>query len=699
MKINKRALVAIVCVLAIVLGCLLAAVIWLGAQERVSPKPRTTTQAPTEPTTAQPTTPAPTTPPGTTPAPTTPPGTTPAPTTPAPVELRLDLDPEEPIVTWSDSLTLSGVAERSTLIVAQPGGVSAQPAESGSFACQVPLAMGKQEITLTCGEETFTYRVERRNAMQSFTPGDKTAFHANQKMSIRVMAKENATLKVEFQGKEVAMRQTVDQLGSGIMDGYVLYVGAVGMPSPKEEKNLGKITYTVVCDGITEVYESSDVTCSAKVQNVMSDKSVTPEGYWNVGSGYIVEITDVSVETLTGKGSHDRSDPTTNYLPKGTVDYGSEGLIINEQNKEVAYRYLRCGVRVYNGIKNTPNPNYSRVVDCYYGTLPDHNEITVADFQVEGHHTYLTLDVMWKAPFFFDYEEQAYEDVAKRHYFVEEFTSRYVDITFCYADRIGGELNIGADHPLFQKAEVIKNTSDYTLRLWLKQPGRFYGWDAYYNEQDQLVFQFLNPVAVTKADNAYGADLTGVTIMLDIGHGGEDIGAAGRDSKGLGWTEKERNLVLANLVRKELESMGATVVMNRTTPDEILTQRERIQYLKQVSPDYCMAIHHNANPDPEQCGYEAATYYPWDQRAVEFTVEQTQKTGLYQYNRMIWFPYYVSRQTVCPIVLTENGYMSNTREMDAMLSTKNNETKAKALAQAVANYFLDMNGLYTPPAE
>ncbi len=691
MKSKKHALVGVVCALALILGCLLGAVIWLGARDKTKPV------ATTGPTTPVPTTLEATTVPETTPDQTLPPETTPEITTAPPVELLLDLYPAEPIITWEDSLTLSGVADPSAQITVHGGTV--KPSDDGSFSCQVPLEMGKQEITLSCDGEVFTYQVERRYGMQSYSPSTKTAFHADQKLSFRVMVRENATLKVEFQGKEIAMYKTVDQLGSGVMDGFVLYTGAVGLPSPSAEKNLGKITYTVVCDGITEVYESSDVTCSAKIQNVLSDKSATPEGYWNVGSGYIVEVTDISVETLTGKGSHDRSDPTTNYLPKGTVDYGSEGLIINEQNTEVAYRYLRCGVRIYNAIKNTPNPNYSRVVDCYYGTLPDHNEIGIAEFKVEGHHTYLTLDCLWKAPFFFDYEEQEYEDVAKRRYFVEEFNSRYVDIRFCYADRIEGSLEIPADHPLFASAEIIQNTSDYTLRLWLKKPGGFYGWDAYYNEDDQLVFQFLNPVTVTKADNAYGADLTGVVIMLDVGHGGEDIGAAGRDSNGVGWTEKERNLILANMVRQELESMGATVIMNRTTAEEVTSQRERIQYLKQVAPDYCMAIHHNSNLDPEQCGYEAGTYYPWDQRAVEFTVEETQKTGLYYYNRKIWFPYYVSRQTICPVVLTENGYMSNKREMDMMLSTENNRLKAQALAQGVANYFLDINGLYTPTAE
>ena len=139
--------------------------------------------------------------------------------------------------------------------------------------------------------------------------------------------------------------------------------------------------------------------------------------------------------------------------------------------------------------------------------------------------------------------------------------------------------------------------------------------------------------------------------------------------------------------------------MNRTTPTELLTQRERIQFLKQVAPDYCLAIHHNSNTDPSLNGYDAGFYYPWTQRATEHTVLTTRETGIYNYNKTFWFYYYVSRQTVCPVILSENGYMSNTRDMDNMLPKDIMERKAQALAQGVVNYFLEMNDLYTEPTQ
>ncbi len=685
---KKSGKIALVCLLTVVLAALLALAIFADSIQKQPGSQRldATTAAPT-------TTAAPNTTPAPTPAPTaTPPESAPAPTDPA-VSFTVEL--AENVTVWSDTLTVTGTAQPGSSVSVHGGGTSVETDRDGRFCLDLPLTMGQQSIALTCGEQTVTCQVERRYGMQSFSPSTKTAFHANQTMRINVIVKEGSTLTVEFRGQEVKMRKPADQLGQGAMDGYVFYTGAAAMPSnPQEEKNLGPITYTVTCDGITEVFQSRDVTCSAYVKNVLSDKAATPEGYWNVGSGYIVEITDVSVETLSGKGSHDKSDPRNNYLPKGTVDYGSEGLIYHEGGEQT-YRLLRCGVRVYNEIKNVPDPNYSRVVDCYYGTLPDHNEIHIASLTQEGHHTYLTLDCAWKAPFYFDFEEQEYEDEVMRKFIVDKFDARYVDITFCYAREVTGDITIAEDHPLFSRAELIQNTSDMTLRLWLKTEGGLYGWDAYYNEDDQLVFQFLNPVTVTKADNAYGADLTGVVVMLDVGHGGEDIGAAGRDSRGLGWTEKERNLVLAEAVRKELESIGATVIMNRTTGEEVVTQRERIMYLKQIAPDYCLAIHHNSAVDKERNGFEAGFFTIFSQRATEHALATTKQTNIYKGNRLIWFYYYVSRQTICPVVLTENGFMSHVNDLEHALLNTSIEAKAKALTQGIANYYLEMNGLYT----
>ncbi len=598
--------------------------------------------------------------------------------------------PQEAVTTVEERFTLSGLSDPGADLYINDDAV--ERSADGSFTCQIPLKLGDNTIIVTHKGESATYQVHRRYCVQYYSPNASRTYGSGATVFLRIAARAGSTVTATFRGQDVKMYRTVDQLGNGLADGFELYLGEYFLSgNNKEPLDLGEVTFTVTCDGITEVYTSGLLTCNAAVEVKHSDPDATPEGYRNVGSGFIVEVVDHSVETFSGLGTNDLSRPTYNYLPKGTMDYGYSSLIESDSGEQT-YRLLRCGVRVYAAVKNTPYDNQRASVDCYTGTLPDHNEIGISSLTTEGHHSILTLDCLWKAPFFFDYEPQQYEDETNRRYKTEKFDASYVDITFCYASVVSGELNIPADHPLFSRAEWIQNTSDYTLRLHLKQEGGLYGWDAYYNDAGQLCFQFLNPVIVAKADNAYGADLTGVRIMIDVGHGGADNGAAGF-SKGLGYYEKNRNLELALLLQQELESIGATVLINRTI-DETTTQRERILYLKEQSPDYCIAIHHNYADRPTQHGFEAGFFSPVSQRATELIHFATVDAELYRHSEYFWHYYYVSRQSICINVLTESGYMSNTADMDAMVDPDIMVKKAQSLCQGIANYYLELAALY-----
>jgi N-acetylmuramoyl-L-alanine amidase len=249
---------------------------------------------------------------------------------------------------------------------------------------------------------------------------------------------------------------------------------------------------------------------------------------------------------------------------------------------------------------------------------------------------------------------------------------------------------------LFSSAEVIDNGPDHTLRLYLKKKGAFYGWDADYNDQDQLCFQFLKPAVITAADNAYGADLTGVTVMLDVGHGGKDGGAVLKDENGKDmkdangdWIdEAAQNLKLAMKLKAELESMGATVIMNRED-DRLVRVDERLQMLKSEKPDLCVCIHHNSIKNyPEINGLITYYYTPFSQAAARAIYNANEGSSVYAHNRLDWLVYYTSRQTACPVVLTENGYVTSPHDVSHMLSDASVLIKAQAIAQGVADYFL-----------
>lgn len=467
------------------------------------------------------------------------------------------------------------------------------------------------------------------------------------------------------------------------------------------------------------VTQPSSIPTIPTTQPIVTTPPVPPEGgnYINVGYGYVAEVIQTNIETFDGGKWDDYSHPTNNYLPAGTVDYCAKDIVYGSGS--LRYVQLRSGHRVYYDKKVYPFPQepvYQMVkeVKQYDAWLPDHNEIGVASFAVDGHHTVLTLNTDWKAPFYFETNQSGYVDPdggKERDYAVVNNNITYVDITFCYATVFEGQVTIPVNHPLFKSAQLIKNQSDYTLRLYLRKAGGFYGWYAYYNDNDQLCFQFLNPTKVVAAANKYGADLTGVRVLLDVGHGGVDGGAAVYHCEACDqnimasalkknkcptcsgaveeiYRESDLNMALALALKAELESIGATVILNRTD-DSILNVNDRQTDLLEVSPDICIAIHQNSNDSASVRGLFSIYYNSWSELLAERIRERSKENSLYSRHVLQWSAaYFMCRQSVCPVVLTENGFMSNAEDLTDMVTPEKVEAKASAMAQGIADYFL-----------
>ena len=602
-------------------------------------------------------------------------------------ELSVTSPEKTEFITVEQNLLLQGTSDPSQPVLVN-GAVIAQNAD-GSFAHTLQLQSGMNQITITHKDKTLTYHVEYRYAVQSFSPDQQTTFNCGATLQVELLARSGSTMKVMLGDKEIKMAEAKDQLGSGLAEGFTRYVGTHKLPSNNtEDVNLGKITYTVTCNGVTETYTSQDIICQKAGPILSSDPSVTPDygEYIDVGSGYIVEILAGTAETFDGKTDDDYSDPRRNYLPAGTLDYCRQDPI-----KDM-YILMRCGRRVYTQTRNYPPPGAkSDAVDCYRGILPDHNEIGFVSMAVEGNHTVLTLDSMWKAPFLFDLAPQNYVSPEGRDFRVTRMTAEYVDITFCYATVFTGTVQVSADNPLFKSAELTQRGADCTLRLYLKKTGAFFGWDAYYNENDQLCFTFLNPPKATAGTNVYGANLAGITIMIDVGHGGVDGGAVGINPDGSQVDEAKLNLMLSNVLKTELERMGATVIMNRYD-DASITVNERIMYLKEVAPDLCIAIHQNSiSGYPDIGGGLVRFFTPYSQKISQYMYEQTVASGVYSKNMFEWSPaYYMYRLPVCPVVLMENGYVTNAQDLANMQDPNVLLLKAQAMARATAQYFLSV---------
>lgn len=175
--------------------------------------------------------------------------------------------------------------------------------------------------------------------------------------------------------------------------------------------------------------------------------------------------------------------------------------------------------------------------------------------------------------------------------------------------------------------------------------------------------------------------LTGKTIMLDPGHGGNDAGAI-RDSI----QEKDINLAVALKLREQLEAAGANVIMTRDV-DTTLALRRRVEMIGDRKPDIFVSIHTNASLSSSVDGIEAY-YHSSDSKPLADSVYQSLVDGLSEKgNRMSRRELAVVHHQLAPAVLIEIGYLSSKGKRDLLVKDDYQERIASAVTSGIEEYF------------
>ncbi len=533
--------------------------------------------------------------------------------------------------------------------------------DSGDFSIEVELKPGSNTFVFLYDGKSVTYTIRYTfTVIQAYAPYEKQSYEAGSSFVVIAYARvDSSSVTAKFNGQTINLTPQPYKEG----DVFTNFTGTFTLPTGNEtDMNLGGVKFTGSCQGLTRSYTSPAIIC-------LRDKALD--------GTQIVEIVASQAETFNGDTTDDWSRPTNSYLPQGTVDYKVGGIVYEAESGN-SYYNLRCGKRVYINKKNSPDTQRVTVSTLYAGELPEYNTISLAESKIDGKHSVLTFDVAWRAPFAVEIGPQSYTNPAKQDFTISSVTYSYVDIKFYYTQGIGGEFAL-QNHPLFSCAQIIPASDGYTLRLHLKSVGAFYGWNAEYNSNGQLEFKFLNAPEITKKN-----DLTGIKIVIDAGHGGRDIGAPGLrpDTN----PEAERNLSLAFKLKAQLESYGATVIMTRTTDVE-LSSDTRCEFLRKQSPDLCISIHHDSSTRASANGGGFFCFNAFSDRALKCIFDRTAQVGFYSKIQKSWHYFYLARVTSCPVVLTENGFISNQQDFDGIINDSINTQKATAITQGVLDYF------------
>lgn len=207
-----------------------------------------------------------------------------------------------------------------------------------------------------------------------------------------------------------------------------------------------------------------------------------------------------------------------------------------------------------------------------------------------------------------------------------------------------------------------------------------WGWLAEHKE-NEIVISF-KPKPVPEAG---GLPLSGITILLDPGHGGDDEGASGiaRDK---GPVEKDINLATAIAVQTYLEAGGATVLLSRET-DERVNKNPRLTMIQQTGVDIMVSLHCNSivyNYDGTGPSGTEVYYYHEGSKALAEALASGVSQATSRKNRGAKNAnYWITLSPNAPSVLVEMGFLTNPAEYDQLWDKDMIYETAAAIEQGI----------------
>lgn len=195
------------------------------------------------------------------------------------------------------------------------------------------------------------------------------------------------------------------------------------------------------------------------------------------------------------------------------------------------------------------------------------------------------------------------------------------------------------------------------------------------------------------------------TVIIDAGHGGEDGGTSSKS----GLVEKDINLELALTLKALLEDKGVNVILTRDS-DTLLYDRNadyrgqkkkldmaaRLEIIQNTKNCIFVSLHMNAYTDPKYSGLQV--WYSEnnaDSALLADKIQSNVKTTLQPSNNRKTKPagdsIYLLKNSYCPAVLVECGFLSNVAEAKLFESKEYKSSLCSCLANSINEYIISKN--------
>lgn len=187
-----------------------------------------------------------------------------------------------------------------------------------------------------------------------------------------------------------------------------------------------------------------------------------------------------------------------------------------------------------------------------------------------------------------------------------------------------------------------------------------------------------------------------ICIVLDPGHGGKDPGKVGTT----GCYEKDINLQITEKLKMFLEMEGIWVILTRDgdyglysetdSNKKMADMKNRVRLIEENAPDLTVSIHQNSYPEEYVKG--AQTFYfsgSGESKKLAGFIQERLVTTLDKENHRkekTNDSYYLLKNTPCPTVIVECGFLSNDTECRLLETDYYQEKVAWAVYMGIMRY-------------
>ena len=515
--------------------------------------------------------------------------------------------------------------------------------KSGYFSVFVPLKPGTNTfkctqngkdtlVTITRGgtaQTGTTYATMDRFTVIPNAPTNDLSVGGGEKITVSAYAPSKSTVTATLAGQTVTLSPTIKPPDNAT---YMreLYTGTITLPTAEKWtiKDLGNITFTAKRGGET-------ATATGVAVRVLGFDAV-----------FMVEVIKDDAELKISPSSWYYDD----YTPQAA---GMRDVAVRQ---EKGYYKLRSGGWIA-----------EKDVKVTRGSTVPLATLSSAEITADAKYTYLKLGVSQNVPMNGYYKDGAF----------------YLVLFNTSADNAQTP-SVGAGKLLFSEvkksADKSKNTVTFTLKL--NYPENFYGFEFDY-EAGKAVVKFRNPQNLAAGDKP----LSGKTILLDAGHGGDEPGTTGPVP---GKTEAYFNLEIVLAAKPLLEKLGANVVLTRTEDVTFKLSPDRLDFVNKTNPDLCVSVHQNAldyNSDITRVRGTVGLYWQQSGKLLSRCVSSAVAKALGYYERNVTQQRLAMvRNPKFPSTLVEVSFLTCVEEVER-LSSGGVEIAAKAIVDGILEFY------------